>query len=354
VLVLLCYSVGKIGFGKNISVPASVASTFALLLMIPPRILAEAGWWVSGSFNYLWPAALAAYGCILFFDRRERSALTRSSMIAASALAAYNEQVGFVLLCLLTPLLVYRLAERTCNRWEIAQVVLIAANWVIAVTAPGLAHRYQAEQAVWFANFESVGIFEKANIGLGLIKEGVVDTSNVLIAILTAIAAGAISVIPATRFTKIGLLSGLTFIGMNYILPISVPSDSSIMAFYAVKSIGGVNAASRMAYFAMALSLFAISCLVMAIARMFSRSRTESVFVLWAMLVGLASIAALGWSPTAYASGNRILFVCAIIFLTVTCRAVVLARAQFGETTFKCGAFAVVAIAALRTLQLAL
>lgn len=352
-VLLLCYSIGRIGFGRHLEVPASMACAFALLMLIPPRVLWEAAWWVSGSFNYLWPVALGAYGSLHFFDRRERSAPHKVSLIVASGVAAYNEQVGFVLLCLLVPLLLRRIATRTCSAWDIAHIVFVAVNLAIALAAPGIQHRYQLEQARWFANFETLGVLEKVNIGLGLIKQSVLDSQNLLVAVFAAVAAGSVVASPASRLARIGLLTGLAFIGSNYLVALLAPVDSRLAAAYTVKSVAAINAAYPKVYLVMASSLFSIACLVIATTQVFRRSGRESIFVAWALLAGLASIAALGWSLTADASGSRIQFVGDVVFVAVTCRVLVVVREQFRPAMFRSVMLVVGSVAAWRTLQLA-
>lgn len=351
-LLLLCHSVGRIGFGRSMGFPATIACTFALLMLLPPGVLWEAAWWVSGSFNYLWPVALAAYGCLPFFDRRERGVMQHSSHILACGLAAYNEQVGFVLLCLLVPLLVFRETSRSGAAWDVILVVFVAVNWMVTLTAPGVQHRFLLEHR-WFANFDTLGAPEKVNIGLGLIKQSVLDPRNLLIALLAAIAVRALPASLASRFAKLALLTGLVFIASNYLVALVAPADSRLAAAYLVKSVAAIHAAYPKVYLVMAVALFSIACLVLATALVFRRSGKESLFVAWAIAVGLASVAALGWSPTAYASGSRVFFVAGVVFLAVTCRALAAASERFGPRTFHATMLVAGAIATMRTWQLA-
>lgn len=353
-MLLLCYSIGRIGFGRHLRWPAAVASVFALLMLVPPSILGESAWWVSGSFNYLWPAALAAYGSLHFLDSRERSQLHKVVLIVVSGLGAYNEQIGFVLLGLAVPLLLRRIYSKSCSTWDVVYVAFVAANWMIAIAAPGMRVRYQDEQRTWFANFETLGVLDKINIGLELIGKFVVNGQNLLVAVLVACAAVSLCSSPASRFARIGLYIGLAFIGLQFLLTLAIPPDSKVAVMYAFKSVGAMEAASSKAYEMMAFSMFAIACLVISTAHVFWRSGWEAIFVAWALLVGLASIAALGWSPTAHASGARIQFVCAIIFVAVTCRVIVAVKDEISPGFFKGAMILATSVAALRVLNPAL
>lgn len=51
-LLLLCYSIGRIGFADRLPRSSSMACAFALFMLLTPGVLSEAAWWVTGSLNY--------------------------------------------------------------------------------------------------------------------------------------------------------------------------------------------------------------------------------------------------------------------------------------------------------------
>ena len=353
-LLLLCYSIGRIGFAGCLSPPASMACAFALFILMTPQVLAEAAWWVTGSLNYLWPAAMGAYGALQFLDRHERSALGYIGLILASGLAVYNEQVAIVMIGMLVPIIWRLVATRTWNKWDIAHIGFVFLNAAIGLAAPGARNRYELEQIRWFANFDTLDLMEKANIGMGLISSTIVNAQNLLVAMLAAISACFVFQSPASRWARSAILGGLIFVGTNYLVALSLPADSRLAAMYNVTAVSGVNAAWSKAYSIMAVSLFSTVCLVVATALVFfRRSPREALLTGWVLLAALASVAALGLSPTAFVSGDRIRFIASVVFLAVTCRALPVFREQYGELAFK-GAMALAgAIAVLRVLQIA-
>ena len=353
-LLLLCYSIGRIGFADRLSRPASMACAFALFMLVTPGVLSEAAWWVTGSLNYLWAAAMGAYGALQFLDRRERSTLGYLSLMLASGLAVYNEQVAIVMVGMLAPIMWRLVARGAWNKWDIAHIGFLLLNAAIGLAAPGARNRYELEQIRWFANFDTLDLMEKANIGMGLVSSTVVNAQNLLIAMLAAISACFVLRSPASRWARIAMLGGLMFVGANYLVALSLPADSRLAAMYDVAVVSGVNAAWSKAYAVMAVSAFSTLCLVAATALVFfERSPREALLTGWVLLAALASVAALGLSPTAFVSGDRIRFVALVVFLAVTCRALAVFRERYGESAFK-GAMALAgAVAALRILQIA-
>ena len=351
-LLLLCHAVGKSAFARRQGPPGAVACTFVLLMLVTPRVLWEGAWWVTGSFNYLWPTALGAYGCLPFMDRRPRGALRNSSHLVAAGLAAYNEQVGLVLICLLPPLLIAGKSDRTESSWKIAILLFVGLNFAIALAAPGVHHRFVLEHR-WFANFDALAWFEKANLGLGLVKQGILDPGNLLVVLLAVATVPPLLAGTATRLAKATIILGLAYIACGCLVVHLAPTSRWASA-YLVSPISGQNAAYPKVYLAMAASQFAIACLVTAAALAFRQSARKTLFVAWALLVALASIAVLGWSPTVYASGSRVFFVAEIILLAVTCHVVAAMKDVLGHRVFAAMMILAAMAASLRLWNLAI
>src|SRR3546814_14463535 len=69
------------------------------------------------------------------------------------------------------------------------------------------------------------------------------------------------------------------------------------------------------------------------------------------LLLGLASVGAIGFSPTVYASGDRIHFVCQAALLLVALRLVAALEHEFGTRTAKVSIAIVAVVAAYRVLR---
>src|SRR3546814_17141511 len=125
-LLLFCHSAGRLALastGKSGATTTSLA--FAFLMLVSPDMLYPAAWWMNGSVNYLWPAALGLYGMLAFAEPRNRRPLARFACLLASGLAMYNDQVALVLLhaALLVPRTL--VAQRRCQRVAVAPVSIM-------------------------------------------------------------------------------------------------------------------------------------------------------------------------------------------------------------------------------------
>lgn len=351
--LLLCYSTGRIALGSTgKSAERSTVLAFIGLMLLSPNTLYTATWWITGSVNYLWALALGLYGMLAYIDPARRGTVARLGCLLAAGLAMYNEQVVILLLPASLVLVGIRVVQRTWRGWDVAQLVFMAANAAVVFSAPGSGRRFLSEQALRFPDFASLNVFDKLAIGLGLIFRSVIDPKNFLILLMLVVAGFLLARAPVTKLAKSILFSGLGFLAIGFVLALAGLQDMSANRFYTLPPIDGASASSLTVYVLSAWSLFAVACLVAAAVATSWRSAGESLIVLMTLALGLASLGLLGFSPTAYASGDRINFVSQIAFLLVALRMTVAVERDYGPMVFRIGvAFAAIA-AGYRVVQL--
>lgn len=351
--LLLCYSAGRIALSSTGKSPATTtALAFVGLMLLSPNTLYTATWWITGSVNYLWPMALGLYGMLAYVDRVDRGNASRLACLLASGLAMYNEQVAIALLPASFIFLGIKVVQRRWMGWDIAQIVFMLANAMVVFTSPGSHQRFLSEQVLRFPDFALLDVFDKAAIGLELIFRGVVDQSNLMV-LAALIASSALLVrAPISRLVKLMILAGLGFLTIGYVLVLPGLSETSLIRFYSLPPIDGASASSLTVYVLSAWSTFTVACLVAAAVAASWRSPGESLLVLMTLLLGLASLGALGFSPTAYASGDRINFVSQIAFLLVALRLTVAVEREYGSFALRVGIAVAALAAAYRVMQL--
>lgn len=352
--LLLCYSAGRVSLARTgVSAAGSTALVFVLFMLISPAIVFNAAWWMTGSVNYLWPMALGLYGLLAFVDTKGHGHNARLGFLLASGLAMYNEQVALVLLPISLWLLGWRVIRRRWRGWDLAQVGFMAINALVVFGAPGSYHRFLSEEALRFPNFSALGVLDKAAIGFGLIFQSTLDSNNWMIAALIVFSAALVWRSPVGRLNKAAMLSMLAYLALDYVLAIPGLSTSRIHdKLYVLPTLGGAAASSSRAYALSAWSAFAVAALVGAASIAFWRSHRECLIALITMLFGLASLAVIGFSPTAYASGWRVHFVCQIAFLLVAARMTAEVRQVFGPRIANVAIAVMAVAAAYRVLQL--
>jgi hypothetical protein len=108
-----------------------------------------------------------------------------------------------------------------------------------------------------------------------------------------------------------------------------------------------------MAYVVMAVAVGAIACLVFAQIRALEARPAEALLAGWTLATGLASIVAMGWSPTVHASGSRTQFVGAVVLVVLACRMGMEFRRVYGPTAAVAAAAVVAILAAFRVVAIA-
>jgi hypothetical protein len=352
-LLLFCHAAGRLALastGKPAATTTSLA--FVLLMLASPDVLYTAAWWMTGAVNYLWPAALGLYGMLAFSEPRDRGNLARCACLLASGLAMYNEQVALVLLPASLLALGALAVQRRWQRWDVAQVAFMAANAAVVFSAPGSYRRYLSEQASWFPDFATLDVLDKAAIGLGLVFRSIADPYNLLVTVLVVMAAALLLRAPLGKVARIILFVGIGFLAIGGVLGVLDAGKMGAQGFYLPPPLDGAIASSSRAYALSAWVAFSIACLVMATVVVYWHALREWKAALVGLLLGLASVAAMGFSPTAYASGSRIYFVCQVVLLLVALRLVAGVEREFGSRAANVGIVVVAVAAGYRVLRL--
>ena len=146
--------------------------------LLDPQMLHWTVWWVTGSYNYFWPAVAALLALLPFF----RPGLGKWFFllaIPAAVFAGFNEQVVLLMLGfqLVLGLVLWR--DGRLTGWHWVQLVLCLLVLVFVLASPGVKLRYVVELR-WMPGFESLGLGAKLVQGLDNYFSHVFVASNVL------------------------------------------------------------------------------------------------------------------------------------------------------------------------------
>ncbi|MFT4198308.1 MAG: DUF6056 family protein [Pseudoxanthomonas sp.] len=319
-LLLCCHALGRLArIGTTLTQAQATVLAFGLYLLLTPQVAYEVTFWLTGSMNYLWPAALALWSLVALAEGGG-GRLLRGACIAAGVLACSSDQVAIVLLPALLAL-AWR-ARRQDGRpppWAIVQLLLTVLAAALVLSAPGSRERYLQEQGMRFPDWAWQDGFDRLRIGLGLIERAMLDPRNYLIAFLAACALPAVWKLPAARWLKGLLLAMLAVSAVQPLLLVRAVPVMPLQWMVPLRLWG--EAAWQPRHYAMAaLSAWLAAGLVCACTLAFWRRPREALAMLAVQLLGLASLGVLGFSPTAYVSSARIQFLCLLAFALVGLR----------------------------------
>lgn len=306
---LLSYSISLIASDDG-SVSLTSITIASLLLLAVPGTSSQAILWVSGGYNYILPIALGLYALSNLIHEKH-CALPVS--LAALFFSCNNEQFGAVALLVIAITTSIRKYKKLPVKYEIIYLVTSAVSFVSNMLAPGNKARFLAEVPNWMPDFNNLSMLDKITIGMDRLNNHVHYPDNItlfifcLIALFIASRKNGFSMITCSAIIFCGM-HALYFISTFYpkfsfyhtkmLLPEFIRADSAVADSWSSVSL----------YTSYALSIMTVLSSFFAVA---DSKKSQSSFwkIILIMLCGVASAVMIGMSPTAYASGARVMFI---------------------------------------------
>ena len=329
-LALLFWSIAALlGASRNLCLLLGMVAAFFLL---DSAMVAESVWWMTGSFNYLWPAALGALS-MLPFARPEQPTRIFLLTIPAVAYAAFHEQAVLLLIAFQCILGVHLVQQRRWQWGHVLQIGVTLCCAAVMLSSPGARRRYAVVIEHWLPDYGRLSLPERLFSGLQLaLGHAFAGAGWLLVLLLVCMLCwgvlarrGAMLGRVVTLVPLAALLAPRVF---GHLYPAVIASDvthgPSIRSWLAYAgSAGGarytefwigdpVNAAAPGVYGIAALMAALAIAVAMALWMAFDGRRSGHRWpAAWAVLVWLAALAstvAVGLSPSLYASSQRIYF----------------------------------------------
>lgn len=279
-----------------------------LLYCMPQNILHDGAIWITGSFNYLWPTALAflSYAMTIKLIANDNVKVLHQLVLSITTmLSTFNEQVAIVNLFFSLSMMLYCAANKSSLKIPLTMLVSVLLVLIYIATCPGNKVRYDSEVLKWFKDYNDIGFVKKSLLGLNLYTDALLSHKS----LVPAIMAFSISLIVKKNLRAIPVLAGfiLLIVAFLYGQP-----DTIAKTRFTSDSITSMISFRRLAY-------GFIITMLMLVPLLLTFRNTMLNFILMALLLSsIASASMLGFSPTVYASGDRILFVSYLLFSLIT------------------------------------
>lgn len=270
------------------------------ITLIPVYIANDSILWVTGSFNYLWPAAFFLFGIIRFFIK-PNGFFINSLFILSSCFSIYSEQIIIISLFIFPLLFIYKKKNGGIDKTDIIHISLIAINIAIQMASPANEIRYNAEILRGFNDFLDKSIFEKISIGVVMSIDFLFKKYNTLYVTL-AMAISYSLFIQKSQYYRIicffillpSLASFLFDMSPSFISPINVLSIKNNM-FIAI----GITSIALVTY-----SLFIIE----------SKYRLLLPFI---FMLSVLIIIVIGFTPATYIERPRVYFFTCVMLIYI-------------------------------------
>ncbi|SDS95114.1 hypothetical protein SAMN05444162_2681 [Paenibacillaceae bacterium GAS479] len=304
---------------------------FSLIIIgcFSKSILSASFFWITGSLVYLWPITIALVTAIPYADKLFRDEDTVNDrnyflfFILSILVCLSNEQATF---CLLAFSLIFHIKMFLDKRKQDIRLISLSIVYTLGtafiITSPGNKLRKVSEIQTWFPEFSQLSLKEHLYIGFIWIFDKIFNEMLVLIMIISVLlmfigfkhrgGEGESKLLIAFSAMFIVILS----------VKISVFNPKVLSDFTNIKNFNFFEtilspAQWTKAFFQALIPYLFWSFYVMIMATLVYRCVKHKIFILFLMLAAFAAMAIMFFSPTIYASGNRILAVSAVILTLI-------------------------------------
>lgn len=291
------------------------------------RVISSGCLWLSGALNYFWPLGCCLIALYPFIcELKEIECKKRNYIIffLANFIAAFAEQTAMVLICFgLITFFICKLEKRKLNKLLIVHYIMIVIFSMILFLAPGNAVRSEAEELLWYYDFGMLSIGDKILQSFSYFVDNIINDNFILFGALVI----NIFLLNIEKNKKSWLKLLLSYILLMYLL-VSVSfakynifnlGNISINHFYKIENV-----------LKLILNAIIFSVIGMELMYVFE-NRKNGLIISILYFASICSAIVLGFSPTIFASGNRI-FVLTYYFLALinSCLSVEILRQQKG------------------------
>ncbi|WP_434584003.1 hypothetical protein ACMYSP_21115 [Klebsiella sp. R390] len=286
---------------RNLGVPIALL----LLLCMNASVAGDAQWWVTGFYNYLLPVTCALF-LINTLMTSTSARLTIALALILSFIATSSEQVA-VFLILLIPFLF--LQSDHCGQKKVvisAAYIVVIIGSAITLLSPGSAGRFTVEASRYMPQIIDMNILQKAIIGVDRLVENIALNRNMLfIAALVSLLAVIIKKGENNLFSKLYIVIASIMLITTMTAHSFYMKDIDYLT-YTEKFHSGNFADLRIygCYF-----FYMLTIITMAVGSITPDKSGQNYHAFIVILLGSIVTIAIGLSPTAYASGERVMYV---------------------------------------------
>ena len=338
VVVILMYSIYRLVIIKNVIIEDNKKTklilfiTMALFFLINEAVIKQGVIWVTGASNYLWQCLammIALIPYVKIIKKVEIKKWEYTIYFAANIYASNSEQAGIILLAFGIIAIVMSIITKNKFKKSILIYYIISASLVIiTLIAPGNGVRYQKEILRWYPSFETLSLSDKIFQGLSYMLDHLINKSPIILFILTIfIVFKTFKEYKENNNKQKLIIACIPLIYMTTkIVPINVLFSKVITTFdvevllnrflYNFPLYSTETIYNPMLYISVIIGTFVVIILAMLIYMNFSDKENKNIYTLL-YLAGVGSSMCLSFSPTIFASSQRIFMIHDILLITI-------------------------------------
>ena len=176
---------------KNIKInikAALIVCIPSLFYLINLRVINSGVIWLTGALNYFWPATFMLVSLIPFISELKSQKFNSKYFVIfflSNLISAMVEQSGLVLVCFgIVTLIWLKIEKKKINKLLLIHFLIIFVLFMICMLAPGNIKREFVEELGWYSDFSMTTIFERFNQGFHAFMGHIVKGNMILIVYL--------------------------------------------------------------------------------------------------------------------------------------------------------------------------
>lgn len=297
----------------------------SIFLFYPLISMSEAGW-IATCLNYLWPGACLLY-CLVMVRKQAFGGKIAGWQIVLFVLAGLfgtnTEQTMVIATCVVAIYAIYQYRQNPDNLkkmtllWILIGIAIL--QWALFVLSPGNRNRSANEVETWFPAFADFSLLQKVDIGITTTIGTFFTLDYHLTLLFTLMIFLSYQLSEENIVDRV--LSLIPFVVSVYTFTIltNQAAHASFDQFFSARE-GIIFTAQAFSW--KVYVLYLIYCAFFALIFYLLIKRFHFSPVSWtmgiALLLGLASKAMLGFSPTVWASGSRTAFPLLVCMILIT------------------------------------
>lgn len=303
--ILIACSISKLASNNNKSI-ITYTSAALLLLMCDFETNLQAMTWITGAYNYMLPVSLGLYAISINISENKSTPYKILSCVFIF-ISCNNEQFAATAFIGIFSSVLLKSINKSLSIYDVIFLSFIIIGGAIVICAPGNIIRLNEEIVNWMPGFSSYNLFTKLSIGIDRISSHINSNGSYifLVCCIAALASLLINGLDCLAKTIIALVLLVKISSISFHL-YNETSITNLLMFS--KYITPAEWANVSIYASYMLNLLSISSILL-IVNMLSESKSEAIKISTVVVCSVLSAVMIGFSPTAYASGSRVMFI---------------------------------------------
>lgn len=312
--LLLSLSISKLA-SDDMRMTIPLIAVSMILILSDFHTNRQATLWITGAYNYIIPISIGLYAITMYFDGN-KSTFKKVTSCVLIFLASNNEQFAVTAIIGIAARLIIKAKERELTLYDAAFSASLTFGGAVVLAAPGNVVRLHSEILNWMPDFDDYGILYKLSVGVDRISNQINFNDNFLFIICCAVSLAYLLLNNKHCLANTLILSIITLKIVTFLLSF-YPASPMNNIFRSENYINPASWGHSSIYVSYLINLMTLSSILLT-CLMASKSRNEGAKIFVIMICGVLSALMIGFSPTAYASGTRVMFIFDISIATAT------------------------------------